>query len=364
MSTLFFHFDGTDNRPEDAYAPVTTTSSITNVLKSHLLLGGQLNQSTRLTTSANHKTFYYPGIGTYGHWLEQKFNAAFAIENGHVAHILNAALDDFHTHYHHDIQHIVLIGFSRGAALARRFASLIIPYLERPIIIEALMDTVASIGWPNLDSTQRPTTDVVFEHGHTLPTGVSKALHLVALDEQRLAFRPTLINHDGRVLELWFSGVHSDIGGGYRKDGLGDLTLQCMIDWIEQQTQQSLYQKAKHIGLPYWQPLLTLTPNHLGKIHYQQRSLTTWRNLTLAPRHCCVLINDQPSNHLAPNWHPSVQQRIDSELDYSPIAHTPLQPMIAGAESSPRRGQQPRCQTKNSKSTSYKNRPTKHQKGG
>ena len=82
MSTLFFHFDGTENDLDDAFAPADSASSLTNVLKSHLLLGVQ----------PHHRSFYYAGIGTYGNWLEQRFNAAFAIENGHILH---SALRDF-----------------------------------------------------------------------------------------------------------------------------------------------------------------------------------------------------------------------------------------------------------------------------
>lgn len=326
MSMLFFHFDGTDNSPNDAYAPEHSISSITNVLKSHLLLGGRLNNHIDSPSShLPYRSFYYAGIGTYGSWLEQKLNAAFAIEAGHVANILNRALNDFKKHYNQSIRHIVLIGFSRGAALARRFAALITPLIDRPIIIEAVIDTVASIGWPNLGTTQRPTTDVVFEHGNTLPEGVHRALHFVALDEQRLAFRPTLINHDGRALEIWLAGVHSDIGGGYRKDGIGDIALRVLINWIEQQTKQNCYQTKRlaKTQQPHWQPLLTIEPNRLGKIHYQQRRLSTWRNLTLAPRHCCVLENDQPNHLLSPRWHQSVTQRIQSCIGYFPIAHCP-----------------------------------------
>ena len=234
MSMLFFHFDGTDNSPNDAYAPEHSLSSITNVLKSHVLLGGRVNNHLDITPKClPHRSFYYAGIGTYGSWLEQKLNAAFAIEAGHVANILNRAINDFKNHYNQSINYIVLIGFSRGAALARRFAALISPLIDRPIIIEAVIDTVASIGWPNLDIAKRSTTDVVFEHGNTLPEGVHRALHLVALDEQRLAFRPTLINQDGRADEIWLSGVHSDIGGGDRKDGIGDIALRVLINWIE-----------------------------------------------------------------------------------------------------------------------------------
>lgn len=323
---LFFHFDGTDNSPNDAYAPEHSISSITNVLKSHLLLGGRLQSHTN--TTLNHlpyRSFYYAGIGTYGSWIEQKLNAAFAIEAGHVANILNRALNDFKNHYNQSIRHIVLIGFSRGAALARRFAALITPLIDRPIIIEAVIDTVASVGMPNLNKAKRPSTEVVFEHGNTLPEGVHGALHFVALDEQRLAFRPTLINHDGRAIEIWLAGVHSDIGGGYRKDGIGDIALRILINWIEQQTKQNCYQTTRLAKSKphHWQPLLTIEPKHLGKIHYQQRRLHTWRELTLAPRHCCVLENDQPNHTLSPHWHRSVTLRIRSNIGYFPIAHCP-----------------------------------------
>ncbi|MBU2415554.1 MAG: DUF2235 domain-containing protein [Gammaproteobacteria bacterium] len=326
MSMLFFHFDGTDNSPNDACAPEHSISSISNVLKSHLLLGGRVKNHIDITpTCLPYRSFYYAGIGTYGSWLEQKINAAFAIESGHVANILNRAINDFKNHYNQSVRHIVLIGFSRGAALARRFAALITPFIDRPIIIEAIIDTVASIGWPNLNITQRPTTEVVFEHGNTLPEGVHRALHLVALDEQRLAFRPTLINQDGRALEIWLAGVHSDIGGGYRKDGIGDIALCILIDWIEQQTKQNCYHATRLAKTqpPHWQPLLTIEPKHLGKIHYQQRRLHSWRKLTLAPRHCCVLENDQPNHTLSPHWHQSVTQRIRSNIGYFPIAHCP-----------------------------------------
>ncbi|MBU0791848.1 MAG: DUF2235 domain-containing protein [Gammaproteobacteria bacterium] len=166
MSMLFFHFDGTDNSPNDAYSPEYRISSITNVLKSHVLLGGRVKNHIDITsTHLPHRSFYYAGIGTYGNWLEQKVNAAFAIESGHVANILNRATTDFKNHYNQSTKQIVLIGFSRGAALARRFAALITPFIDRPIIIEAVIDTLASIGLPNLDNTQRPQSEVVFEHG-------------------------------------------------------------------------------------------------------------------------------------------------------------------------------------------------------
>jgi hypothetical protein len=57
---LFFHFDGTDNSPNDTYAPEHSASSITNALKSHLLVGGRVKNHIDTTpTQLSLRTFYY-----------------------------------------------------------------------------------------------------------------------------------------------------------------------------------------------------------------------------------------------------------------------------------------------------------------
>ena len=325
MTILFFHFDGTCNDPADAEGYHEQDVSITNVLKSHLLLGGNLSSTSRASRlPSGNVSFYYSGVGTYGaRWLRY-LNAGLAIEQGDVGHILTNALIDFQGHYHSNVSAIVLIGFSRGAALARRFAALIEPWLDRPIVIEAVMDTVASIGLPNLDANVRPNHDVVFEYGCTLPNCVSKALHLVALDEQRLAFRPTLMNHDERVEEVWLAGVHSDIGGGYRYDGLADISLTSLMYWLQTQLNQQIYQQVASYAASWMaQDILAIRRNPFGKIHYQDR-LPIYGHLTLAPRRCHVLKQGMPCAKTAPLWHISVLQRMQKHSDYVPIAHCPL----------------------------------------
>ena len=75
------------------------------------------------------------------------------------------------------------------------------------------------------------SSDVVIEQG-ALHERVQRAVHVVAIDEDRVAFTPTLIDADAddakRVTEIWFPGVHGDVGGGYWNDGLSDLTLVFM----------------------------------------------------------------------------------------------------------------------------------------
>jgi uncharacterized protein (DUF2235 family) len=88
---------------------------------------------------------------------------------------------------------------------------------------------------------------------------IGRACHALALEEERDAFRPVLwddryvregdrlfpVNHgwtpprppgpgkphidDERISQVWFVGVHSDIGGGYSRDGLAQSTLAWMM---------------------------------------------------------------------------------------------------------------------------------------
>ena len=246
---LFFNFDGTDNEPADAmqeknFLGTTEDNSITNILKFHLLLGGNLQKKTGNTLLDNgSRSFYYNGVGTYGNYFERKFNAGLANEHADVSTILRLAKKDFKKHFNgpDNYDFIVVTGFSRGAALARRFASIINKLVDdKKIIIEGVFDTVAAIGIPNMNKKDRPSTDVVFEYGHTLPGNVLKALHLVSLDDKRKAFQPTLMNQDERVTEVWFPGAHSDVGGGYNFDGLSDNALRFFLDWFEDLPQLAL----------------------------------------------------------------------------------------------------------------------------
>ena len=332
---LFFNFDGTDNEPADAmqdknFIGTTEDSSITNVLKFHLLLGGTLQEKTGNTELPNgSRSFYYNGIGTYGNFFERKYNAGLASESADVSTILRLARLDFKNHFKDgNYDFIVVTGFSRGAALARRFASIINDDLADRIIIEGVYDTVASIGLPNMKKEDRPTTEVVFEYGNTLPSNVLRALHLVSLDDKRKAFQPTLMNQDGRVTEIWFPGAHSDVGGGYNFDGLSDNALRFFLDWFEDQPELAInFRSSRSINYPEIfgdnQKLsigpddVQIDPNSFGVNHQQDRTpLIDY--LTLTDRLCCVIKNDRVVREAVPLCHWSVAERIGGDRNYRP----------------------------------------------
>ena len=67
----------------------------------------------------------------------------------------------------------------------------------------------------------------------TLSRQVAYACHALALDEQRQSFRPLLWcegpGDDVRIEQVWFAGVHSNVGGGYPRQGMSLVALDWMM---------------------------------------------------------------------------------------------------------------------------------------
>ena len=130
---------------------------------------------------------------------------------------------------------------SAGAELFRKVHS------HAPVGIHVLgvWDTVGALGIPGrgfnaINKRWR-------FHDTTLSSSVSAAFHALAVDERRGAYVPTLWTEPDRrieppsagpvgcacpagreVAQVWFSGVHSDVGGGYPESELADVTFRWM----------------------------------------------------------------------------------------------------------------------------------------
>ncbi len=346
---LIFNFDGTSNDPSDAeqdvdYKGAKEDDNITNVLKFHLMLGGDLLSKKNIADyksnlkGTDQRVFYYHGVGTYGSRLKRLYNSAFATENTDVATILRKALKDFHDSWEIGDK-LLVTGFSRGAALARRFVAQIEKHHKEKsatnqdyanigkFVYEALFDTVASIGLPNMSKSDRPDSEVLFENGHSLPENVNKALHCISMDDKRRAFQPTLMNYQENVVhEVWFAGAHSDVGGGYYRDRLSDVSFEYFLQWISDNVPEAKYsmpaegmlEKVVPEGVGYKIGVddIARNPSPFGKNHQQDRFLViNW--LTLTDRLCCVIENDKPSTK-RPLVHWSIASRINGDGDYRP----------------------------------------------
>ena len=98
-------------------------------------------------------------------------------------------------------------------------------------------DTVGALGVP-LARLAKVNEPIVGFHDTTLGDMVEHAVQALAVDEKRGPYVPTLwtlaanaaLLAGQTVLQVWFPGVHSDIGGGYGDDkGLGNITWDFMM---------------------------------------------------------------------------------------------------------------------------------------
>lgn len=204
--TLIFCFDGTWNGRDDDHS--------TNVLKIYrgLRAPGQI-------------PFYWPGPGNepqHG-WFGELMGGAFGWGSNDIR---DMAYDTLCAVYRPgDV--IVAVSFSRGAAVARTFAGKI-----NEEGVNGNMPTVAFLGCFDTVGAYLPfgpSQQGLFHDLH-VANCVEKAYHAVALNEDRKEFKPNLMNKRDGIHEVWFRGVHSDIGGGMPDTGLSDTTLEWMVN--------------------------------------------------------------------------------------------------------------------------------------
>jgi uncharacterized protein (DUF2235 family) len=179
-------------------------------------------------------SLYLKGIGTRA---ETRIGDAAAQAFGLGGHKrVRQALDRLENNQAAEDTAIHIVGFSRGAALALSFANEIAhKYASLPVAFIGLWDVVGQFGVPGH----------FINAGHDLrmPRNAQRVFHAIALDESRAFFPLTRLSSlgkpdDARLTEVWFRGVHSDVGGGN-----GNATL----NWI---ALHWMFQNALRCGLP------------------------------------------------------------------------------------------------------------------
>ncbi len=161
---------------------------------------------------------------------------------------------------------VSVFGFSRGAAEATAFCHFFAELLTDgalagiPASIDFLgvFDTVATVGMS--DSAGRTTIipNALFD-GHwawanrilkPLPDCVKGGRHYIAAHEQRMNFPVTQIQSaSGDFVEMYFPGVHSDVGGGYGPGeyGKGRGAQAAMLSQIPL---AYMFKEAREAGVP------------------------------------------------------------------------------------------------------------------
>lgn len=251
--------DGTWNKPD--------SPNVTNVEK----IARTVETDLRRTDGVQQLVLYLTGVGTSSYSTDRILGGAFGL--GLFANVRSAYR--FLALNYDPGDEIFVFGFSRGAYTARSLVGMVgrVGLLTRealvadrlgeavaryqagpgkrtehpgtvrefrekychptsPVTLLGVFDTVGALGVPGAVSTKHLFHDV------NLSPIVRCARQALALDERRLNFEPSLweapeeqaISDEasGRVEQVWFPGVHSDVGGGYRLCGLSDTTLLWM----------------------------------------------------------------------------------------------------------------------------------------
>jgi uncharacterized protein (DUF2235 family) len=123
---------------------------------------------------------------------------------------------------------------------------------DADITFVGVWDTVGALGIPS-GILQPPGLNKRWAfHDTTLSKAVKNAYHAIAIDERRRPFAPTLWVKkpgeepppDQKVAQVWFAGVHSDVGGGYSEPALSEIPLR----WIADRAREcGLKLKADHL---------------------------------------------------------------------------------------------------------------------
>lgn len=293
--------------------------------------------------------YYDHGVGT-GNTLDRITGGAFGgglEENIHDAYRFLIA-------NYEEGDEIFLFGFSRGAFTARsiagmvrncgilkresvaRYSDAIALYRDRergprhdysvdfrgrhsicgeePVKIRfiGVWDTVGALGIP-VRGLRSLTGGKHQFHDTELSSSVELAFHALAVDERRRPFAPTLwleTPKEHTVEQVWFAGVHSDVGGGYPETRLSDIPLQWMME------------KAAQVGGLAFQELEghPLDPSPTGRMHRSKTGIyRPWPGFD-RPVGLRVTrkgeITDEPDT--IQSVHETVRRRWEQDPDYRP----------------------------------------------
>jgi len=282
--------------------------------------------------------YYDPGLGTSGLKLIKQATGLGISKN------IKDCYEFLFEHFESG-DDIYLIGFSRGAATVRSLSTFIHHFgilpKSRPDLIrqaykiyrtrntdklEAMakefiakhhtmwtrikflgcFDTVDALGFPIKSISALLNRIPCFRHrfhDFKLSKSVEHACHALSVDDKRKTFHPVLWHPDLKkyqtLEQVWFPGMHTDVGGGYKEHHLSDLSLIWMC------------RKAMEQGLRIYDPgRISLEADPGGVMHDSRGEW--WKKIYRKKVRCWP----QKRSDI-PVVHESVLQRAESR-DYQP----------------------------------------------
>ena len=169
-------------------------------------------------------------------------------------------------------------------------------------------DTVGALGIPVgwVGTLSRRVLRLQF-HDVKLSSYVDNAFHALAIDESRRPFAPTLWDGQAhaagqRLEQMWFAGVHTNVGGGYEDTGLSDIAFL----WMKE--------RAQECGLVFREGYIrqAIRPNVLGVLEDSGKGIYRLIAPYVRP------IPARPGARTFETVHPSAYERFHRCPDYRP----------------------------------------------
>jgi uncharacterized protein (DUF2235 family) len=133
-----------------------------------------------------------------------------------------------------DLRDALIAGWARLRGKRPYSQACVDNFTEVPLEFVGLWDTVAAYGMP-VDELSVVLDAVVWPAqmpDARLSPSVKRAVHALSLDDERNTFHPRLWQREPestRISQVWFAGVHSDVGGGYPDQGLSHVSLEWIL---------------------------------------------------------------------------------------------------------------------------------------
>ncbi|WP_315747839.1 MULTISPECIES: DUF2235 domain-containing protein [unclassified Bradyrhizobium] len=193
-------------------------------------------------------------------------------------------------------------------------------------------DTVAAYGLP-IDEMTRGVSNWVWPlelPNRVLSPRVRCARHALALDDERTTFHPVLWTEEGeskppvpttiddeRLVQVWFVGMHANVGGGYPDDSVSFVPLTWLVG---EAVKRGLMFKSAPVADPDAIKSIVTSQDKDGRLYDSRSGLGSYYRY--GPRKVSDLCNDPAVGVrlTLPKIHESVFDRIDSGCNaYAPI---------------------------------------------
>ena len=204
------------------------------------------------------------------------------------ANLITAAFDLYKNSKYY-VSHPISVQFRKENSLSDK----------TPIKFVGVWDTVGAMGLPTSIFGFIKPKNLFYDN--KIGSIIQTARHALSIDELRKDFEPTIWQQDSQnkvdLKQVWFAGVHSDVGGSYQPDKNGRTLAEIPMLWIKKEAEKQNLVFQDH---------LNVKTDPLSSKHNEQKKF-----YKLLGEHQREILPNTPVHH-------SVKIRYEKDSSYRP----------------------------------------------